>query len=88
MEFEADAVRLRDVEELDELALDAADLLDRACPELNAVNFGAEADDGTADIVGSWPRSVGLFFIVSTHLPPFTFASSSHIDSIPDLNRW
>ena len=53
MEFEADAVRLRDVEELDELAPDAADLLDRACPKLNAVNFGAEADDGAADLVGS-----------------------------------
>ena len=49
LEFEADAIRLRDVEELDELALDAADLLDRACPELNAVNFG----DGAADLVGS-----------------------------------
>ena len=37
----------------DKLAPDAADLLDRACPELNAVNFGAEADDGAADLVGS-----------------------------------
>ncbi len=54
LELEADAVRLRDIEELDKLAPDAVDLLDvvfRACPKLNTVNLGAETDDGAADLV-------------------------------------
>ena len=54
MEFEADAVRLRDIQELDELAPDAVDLLDvvlRPCPELDTIDFGAEANDCAADLV-------------------------------------
>lgn len=83
---------------LDELAPDTIDLL--ACPELNEVNFGAETDDSAADLValvelltserhGSVvvERRVVLH-LVSTRLPHFAFASSSHIGSMSDLNRW
>jgi hypothetical protein len=54
LELKADAVRLRDVEELDELAPDTVDPLDvvlGACPELDAVDLRAETDDGAADLV-------------------------------------
>ena len=57
MGFEADAIHLRDVEELDKLASDAVDPLDavfrgfRACPELDPIDFRAETDDGAADLV-------------------------------------
>ena len=54
MEFEADAVRFRDVEELDELAPDAVDFLDavfRPCPELDTIHFRAETQHGAADLV-------------------------------------
>ena len=54
LEFEANAVRLRDVEELDELAPDTVDLPDvvvRACPELRTVDFGAKTNDCAADLV-------------------------------------
>ena len=54
LEFEADTVRLRDIEELDELAPDAVDLLDvvlRPCPELDTIDFGAETNDCAADLV-------------------------------------
>ena len=53
MESEADTVRLRDVEKLDELAPDAVDLLDvvfRACPELDTVSFRSETSDGATDL--------------------------------------
>ena len=54
LEFEADAVRLRDVQELDELAPNAIHLLDvvfRSCPELDTVHFRAETDNGATDLV-------------------------------------
>ena len=54
MEFEADTVRFRDVQELDELAPDAVHLLDvvfRPCPELNTVDLRAETHDRAADLV-------------------------------------
>ena len=54
LEFEADAVCLRDVQELDKLAPDSVDLLDvvlRPCPELDTIDFRAKTDDGAADLV-------------------------------------
>ena len=54
LEFEPDPVCLRHVEQLDELAPDTVHLLDvilRACPELNAIDLGAQADDRAADLV-------------------------------------
>ena len=53
MEFEADTVSLRDVEERDEHtpAIEFLDVIFRACPELDMINFRAEAEDGAADLV-------------------------------------
>ena len=54
MEFEADAVCLRDVGELDELAPDAVHLLDvvfRVRPDLDTFDFQAETHDRNADLV-------------------------------------
>ena len=54
LEFEPDPVGFGDVEEFDEFAPDAVDLLDvflRACPHLDAVNLGAQTDDRAADLV-------------------------------------
>ena len=47
LEFEADTIRFRDVQELDELAPDAVHLLDvvfRPRPELDTVHFRAETN--------------------------------------------
>ena len=54
LEFEADTIRFRDVQELDELAPDTVHLLDvvfRPCPELDTVDLRAETDNGAADLV-------------------------------------
>jgi hypothetical protein len=53
LEFEPDPVRFRHVEKFDGFAFDAVDLLDiflRACPELDPVNLGPQADDRTTDL--------------------------------------
>ena len=69
--------------------------------ELDAVDLVAETNYDAADVVAlielltsamvshcqHWSSCVGLFFMASTHLPPFAFASSSHIGLMPDLQR-
>jgi hypothetical protein len=54
LKLEPDTVRFGHIEELDKLAPNAVDLLDfvlRACPELNAVDLGAQANDCAAYLV-------------------------------------
>ena len=96
----------RHVEEFDELASDAVDLLDvflRACPDwmrstlerrlttapqISSPSSTSSPTRAMAKPRQHWSSNAGLFFIVRTHLPPFAFASSSHIGLIPDLNKW
>ena len=54
LEFEPYPIRFGHIEELDELAPNAVDLLDvvlRAHPELDAVDLGTQADDRATDLV-------------------------------------
>ena len=54
LEFKPDPVRFRHVEKFDQFAPDTVDLLDvflRACPELDPVDLGPQADDRATDLV-------------------------------------
>ena len=54
LEFEPNPVRFRHVEKFDQFTPDAINLLDvflRACPELDPVDFGPQADDRATDLV-------------------------------------
>ena len=105
MELEADGVCLRDVEELDKLVPDAVDLLEvvfRACPELDTVDFRAETSNGTADLVAlvelltderhgkPMPALIKQWVILHCEHPlaAICICLVPHIGLMPDLNRW